>query len=328
MKFTKIANRIVMYITGSILIVAGILKVHQLLTEPIISEGFWESWAFFVIQIPLELGLGVWLLCGLFRKAAWLLAVISFGGFIVVTLQKAVVGEVYCGCFGTVYVNLWITVLAIDVPIFLLLLVFRPKGEKLLPPPWPSAEHFFGVALPTFVILASIVPVLIFNKVERQTPWTQNMPGSQNDSQQDPLHIPDTNETAPDANQITVAEQQWAMLEHIDIADSLRSGLVIVLFYHDDCPDCKEAIPVYERYNQMYKGNDLHFAFVEIPPYGTEEDNPIPPDTTCLTGRLDTSRKWLIQTPLVVVIADGLFVKSWEGVAPDDSQIFESIEQE
>ncbi len=328
MKFSKIANRIVMYIAGSVLIVAGILKVHQLLIEPIISEGFWESWAFFVIQIPLELGLGIWLLCGLFRKAAWLLAVISFGGFIVVTLQKALVGEVYCGCFGTVYVNLWITVLAIDVPIFLLLLIFRPKGEKLLPPPWPSAEHFFGVALPTFVILASIVPVLLFNKVERQTPWTQNVPGPQNGLQQVPLHTTDTNETAPDANQITVAEQQWAMLEHIDIADSLRSGLVIVLFYHDDCPDCKEAIPVYERYNQMYKGNDLHFAFVEIPPYGTEEDNPIPPDTTCLTGRLDTSRKWLIQTPLVVVIADGLFVKSWEGVAPDDSQIFESIEQE
>jgi len=327
MKFTKIANRIVMYITGSVLIVAGILKVHQLLTEPVISEGFWESWAFIVIQIPLELGLGIWLLCGLFRKAAWLLAVISFGGFIAVTLQKALVGELYCGCFGTVQVNPWITVSAIDVPIFLLLLIFRPKGEKFLPPPWPSAEHFFGVALPTFVILASIVPVLIFNRVEREELWTQNVQGSKNDSQQNPLHISDTNETTTDANQITVAQEQWAMLEHIDIADSLRSGVVIVLFYHDDCPDCKEAIPVYEQYNQLYKTDDLHFAFVEIPPYGNEEDNPVPPDTACLTGRLDTSRKWLIQTPLVVIITDGLFVKSWEGVAPDDAQIFEAIEQ-
>jgi hypothetical protein len=248
-------------------------------------------------------------------------------GFIAVTLQKAIVGDLSCGCFGAVQVNPWITVLAIDAPIFLLLLIFWPKGEKLLPPPWPSAEHFFGVALPTFVILASIVPVLLFNKVERQTPWTQNLPDSYNTAQQNQAHITDTNETTPDANQLIPAEQQWAMLKHIDIADSLRSGVAIVLFYHDDCPDCKEAIPVYEQYNQMYKGNDLCFAFVRIPPYGTEADDPVPPDTACLTGRLDTSREWLIQTPLVVVVADGLFVQSWEGVAPDDVQIFEAIEQ-
>ena len=81
----KKANKIVMAIAGVVLIIASILKAHQLLTEPIISMGFWESWLFFVIQIPLEMGLGIWLLCGLFRKAAWLIAVVSFGFLILVT---------------------------------------------------------------------------------------------------------------------------------------------------------------------------------------------------------------------------------------------------
>ena len=81
----KTANKIVMTIAGAFLIVAATLKSHQLLTEPIISKGFWESWLFFVIQIPLEFGLGIWLVCGLFRKVAWLLGTIAFGGFIVVT---------------------------------------------------------------------------------------------------------------------------------------------------------------------------------------------------------------------------------------------------
>lgn len=85
---------------GVILIIASVLKIHQMLTEPIISEGFWESWEFFVIQIPLEMGLGIWLLSGLFKKAAWLVAVICFGLFIVVTLKKGLAGEESCECFG------------------------------------------------------------------------------------------------------------------------------------------------------------------------------------------------------------------------------------
>ena len=77
-----------MVVVGLVLIAATVLKIHQLLTEPIISKGFWESWEFFLIQIPLELGLGVWLISGLFKKAGWLTAVIAFAGFTVVTLQK------------------------------------------------------------------------------------------------------------------------------------------------------------------------------------------------------------------------------------------------
>ena len=49
----KKANMVVMVVVGLVLIAATVLKIHQLLTEPIISKGFWESWEFFLIQIPL-----------------------------------------------------------------------------------------------------------------------------------------------------------------------------------------------------------------------------------------------------------------------------------
>ena len=116
----KKLNIIVMDVAGLLLIVASVLKIHQLLTEPILSEGFWESWLFFVIQIPLELGLGIWLTCRLFRKAAWLIALLSFAGFIGVTLQKVFVGAESCGCFGRVQVDPLITLIAMDIPFFLL----------------------------------------------------------------------------------------------------------------------------------------------------------------------------------------------------------------
>ena len=319
----KTANRIFMGLTGLVLLFAAVTKCHQLLTEPIISKSFWASWEFFLIQVPLELGLGIWLLCGLFRKAAWLIAVVSFGGFIAVILQMAVTGAASCGCFGKVQVNPWITLLAIDVPLFLGLLLFRPKGEKLLPPPWPTPRHFFGVAIPTFILMAVIMPVLIFNKppdtgdgyiVVRHEEWTKPKPVIS--EQAKVVQTPDE-ETG----------EEWPLLEHIDIADSLRSQIAIVLLYHRDCPDCREAIPLYDRMSRELAGNEeaIRIAFIEVPPYAPEEDDPVPAETTCLKGRLDASIKWYFTTPLVVVTEDGSVVKSWEVEVPQLDEILNVV---
>ncbi|MBN1787977.1 MAG: hypothetical protein JW806_06240 [Sedimentisphaerales bacterium] len=284
----KKAYVIVMWIAGLFLLVAGAMKVHQLLTEPIISEGFWESWAFFVIQVPLEIGLGIWLICGLFRKAAWLLATIAYGGFIVVTLYKAVMGIESCGCFGTVTVNPWITLVLIDVPIFLSLVIFRPKGQKLLPPPWPSAAHFFAIAIPTFILLPAIEYVLITNK-----------------------------QIKPTIEEVAIPQNVWPMLEYIDIKDQLENGLWVVLLYHDDCPDCKIAMPLYEQMHESLEGNDIHFAFVEMPPYGGTAEPLVNSQTKVACGRLGGEKKWYLQSPVVVVIDNGIVLKAWEADAPD-----------
>lgn len=305
----KTANRIVMAVAGLVFIVAAILKTHQLLTEPIVSEGFWESWEFFVIQIPLELGLGIWLICGLFRKAAWLISALAFGAFIGITLHKALTGAESCGCFGLVTVNPWITIFAIDSPFLILLLIFRPVGEKLLPPPWPSAKHFWGVAVPTFMILAVTVPALIFNRppektdkyeVVRPEEWTKQTPS---------------------------AKEQWHMLQYIDIADSLRSNIVVVLFYRSECEDCHETIPFYDQAARSMTGDDsIRFAFIEIPPYSLEAKDIIPDDTPCLRGKLDAGKEWLnIETPLVVAIIDGSVIKFWEAQSPSLDEIMDAV---
>jgi thiol-disulfide isomerase/thioredoxin len=302
-----------MVVTGLVLIVAAVLKIHQLLTEPIISKGFWESWEFFLIQIPLELGLGIWLVCGLFRKAAWVVAVLAFGLFIAVTLQKGLIGAESCGCFGRVKVNPWITLSVIDIPIFLSLVIFRLKGLKLLPPPWPSAKHFFGVAIPTFFVIGIIMPVMIFNKppdktdkyvVVRPKEWIANVPIGEKQ-----------------------VREEWSMLKHIDIADSLRSKIVIVVFYSDGCDTCRDAIPLYDRMSRDMASNrdSIRFAFIEVPPYVSEKDSFVPADTPCLRGRLDSSKDWYIQTPLVVVVQDGSVVKSWEGKTPQLDEILDAV---
>ena len=319
----KKMNIIVMAIAGCVLLIAGILKIQQLLTEPIISDGFWESWAFFVIQIPLELGLAIWLLSGLFRKACWLLTLISFAGFIGIILYKVMTDAESCGCFGTVKVDPRITLAAIDIPIFLALAIFRPVGQKFSPPPWPNAKHFFSVGIGTFIILPVVVAVLIFNKPPLETKtyevvnpqeWVKPKikPAVERPEIKQPI---ETNEPA---------KNEWQKLEQIDVADELRSGIWIVLFYHFNCPDCRETIPVYEEIYNSLKGNDeaIRFAFIEMPPYGDKNQQIVSADTECLRGQL--MKKWFVTTPLVVILLDGEVLATWEGAAPGLDELLDA----
>ena len=285
-----------MWIAGIVLLVATVLKIHQLLTEPIVSKGLWESWKFFLIQIPLELGLGIWLVSGLFKKAGWLLGLLAFGLFIIVTLHKGLIGAESCGCFGTVHVNPWVTLSVIDIPIFICLAVFRPKGQKLFPPPWPKPVHFFAIAIPTFILLPAIEYILITNKPPLKT---------------DKYEVVDT-------TQWTKSQNLWPMLEYTDIKQQLQTGFWVILLYHYDCPDCAQAIPKYDQMHKSLKGNEnaINFAFIEIPPYGRADQQLVGHDSEVVCGRLSDAKKWFLQTPVVVVLHNGEALKVWEGTAP------------
>jgi thiol-disulfide isomerase/thioredoxin len=190
--------------------------------------------------------------------------------------------------------------------------IFRPNGLKLLPPPWPKAAHFFGVAIPTFIAFSVIMPVLIFNKpadktdkyeVVRPNEWVRREP-------------------------VGEKREEWSMLKHIDIADSLRSNIAIVVFYSTECDACHDAVPLYDRMSRDLAGNkdSIQFAFIEVPPYASEKDSIVPVDSPTLRGRLDSSKKWYIQTPLVVVVQDGVVVKFWESKTPQLDEMLEVVQ--
>lgn len=290
-----------MFIGGLVFLIASILKTHQLLTEPILSKGFWESWEFFLIQIPLELGLAIWLLSGLFRKAAWLIGLVSFFCFIFVTLQKGIIGAESCGCFGTVKVNPWITMTLIDIPLFLAFAIFRPKGEKLLPPPWPSLRYFLAIAIPTFILLPTVEYVLITNK---------------------PPMVSEKYEVLNVKN--WSANQPWSLLQYIDIQDRVKTGDWIVFMYHNDCPDCRQAVPIYEKFYGDLKGNNVDMAFIEMQPYEQGDKQLIPKNSKVPRGQLSDAKIWYVETPVVVVLRDGLVLKAWQGYAPTFDELIEA----
>jgi len=323
-----------MAVAGAVLIFAGFLKIHQLLTERVQYQTIFDNWEFYVLEVPIEIGLGIWLLCGLFRKAGWLLGVLCFGVFTCVTAYKMIYGFESCGCFGVIHVDPMITLFAVDVPIFLSLLIFRRRKENLFPPPWPRAEHFWGVALPTFVLLISIMVVIVTNKVEIDLAGnngTRPIIKNPNGGVVEP-NLPDVNNvdpnTATNGDGEVFVQGGWSMLDYIDVADELTEGIVVVLFYHNSCPDCKRYIPIYEQYARDNVANGIRFAFIEAPEYEDDVPSPVPADTICVVGRLseNPAGKWMINTPLVVLVIDGVAIKKWdEGTAPEFGEIIQAI---
>ncbi len=361
----KIGNRIVMTLAGLLLAAAALLKFHEALTiyiPPWREHGIWESYEFFLFQIPVEFALGVWVLSGVFRKASWVAAVLAFFGFIIITFIKGVLDLESCGCFGRIHVNPWYTLILIDIPFFVLLLIFRPKGEKLLPPPWPHPFHALTAAVPAIGFMAIAAPVLValrpeFKKPEQwtpvakpvrpapiplppkmETPQSENIPQNTQIAQ---TEEPDTKEPAtpnnvvPETPEEPVKETpavrsevpQWPWLQYIDIADQLKSGIAVILMYHHDCPTCAQMVPLYDEYaKKMARQGEtlMTIAFVAVPPYG--QSGPVPEDTPCLKGRLSDKQKWAIMSPYVVALVDGGFVKDWpQGTAPQPETLLDEI---
>jgi len=123
---------LVRWALGLLLLVAGILKAHQLATEPVANTDIFSYRWSLTGQVYFELIFGVWLLSGLHKRLAWLTAVGCFVFFSGVTLYKALSGAATCGCFGKVDVNPWHT-LILDVSAVAALLVFRPDLRRGTP---------------------------------------------------------------------------------------------------------------------------------------------------------------------------------------------------
>lgn len=294
----KTANDIVLKALGALLIVAGALKGWQLMTEPVANNSFWSYRPFLILTVEFELALGIWLLSGLFKKAAWLAALLCFSVFSAITLYKAITGAASCGCFGSVEVNPWITLFVIDMPAVIALAVFRPRGLQLVD--WPPMPRFAVSAVFAIAVLGVSTPILAFNE---------------------PAVVTSSYEVLePEA----WVGKKLPIIEDIDIGKQLETGIWLVLLYHHDCPDCVAAIPKYEKMARDFAGNGdfLQIALIEVPPYGQGQ---VSRNSPCVPGRLADAKEWFVTTPAVALLTDGQVISAWEAKAPDLDIILENI---
>ena len=245
---------------------------------------------------------------------------LCFSLFSTITLYKGVTGAASCGCFGSVHVNPWITLFAIDLPAVIALSIFRPG--KVLPPrimarirlrhrpvkalvrqfirPLPSIPRFAVTACLGLGILGVTAPILALNEPARITSSYEVL--------------------EPE----TWIGKELPILEYIDIAEMLRKGTWLILFYHYDCPDCGWAIPMYERMARDLEGNEdfMRIALIAVPPYGR---GPVSENCPCLLGKLPETKEWFVTTPAVALLKDGQVTSAWEEKAQDFDAIVQRL---
>jgi len=150
-----------------------------------------------------------------------------WASFSAVCFYEGLTGAESCGCFGSVHVNPWITLFAVDMPAVLALAVFRPEIDlpKLtsakavileMMGPMPSPVRLAAVFCVGLVLVAVSTAVLALNPAGATASYEVLEPQ-------------------------TWVGKELPILDYMDIGDKLSNGNWLVLFYHHDCPDCAEA---------------------------------------------------------------------------------------
>ena len=279
---------VVRILLALILLVTAVLKAHQLATEPVANKDIFSYRWSLILQVEFEILLGLWLLSGLHKRLVWVIATACFSFFSCITLYKALSGEASCGCFGKIEVNPWYT-LILDVSAVVALLIFRPGLRK------PQLVKYYWPRFATVIVIVLTAGISAGMAMTSYTPAALTAEGN----------------IIGDSEFVVLEPERWIgkrfpLLEYIDIGDQLADGDWVVLLYHYDCSDCREAVPKYEQFSRDFarQVGQPRIALVEIPPYA-ELSNRLPsPDSPCTLGRLSNVKEWFVKTPAVVFLSD------------------------
>ena len=162
------------FVVAGILFLAAGLKAYQLSTAPLppVVQGsvftplleLLNDRYFLMAVVVGEILFALVLVAGIWRQWTWLLSLLGFSMFTLVSMMKGLSGETSCGCFGTVTVNPWIT-MGLDLIIVACLAVFRVlDAEKQKEPLFSVGNVLLSwllIALPLAWLMASFQPAVI-----------------------------------------------------------------------------------------------------------------------------------------------------------------------
>lgn len=278
-----------------LLLTAAGLKTHELATRPVLGDGLLESRGMLIAVVEFEYLFGVWLLAGLYPAATWRATMGLFTVFVGVSLYKAVSGAASCGCFGTVEVNPWYTV-GLDLAVLGWLFVWRPgqlgsdihlSGQEL--------RHRLAIVCSAWLLLAASTGVVL--------------------ASHRPTRLGDAGQLLADGRTVVLEPETWVgkrfpLLDWIETDAPLDQGQWTVILYRPACPMCEEIItrltatplPLASRPAKS-------LAWINVDG-GYDNSCAISFMGSGHTGRLDRFRRWVITTPVEIVLIDGMVHKA------------------
>ena len=283
------------FVIAAILLLAAGLKAYQLATVPLppVVQGsvftplleLLNDRYFQMAVVVGEILFALVLIAGLWVQWTWLLSLVGFSVFTLVSLMKGLSGETSCGCFGTVTVSPWITA-TFDAVIVGLLMVFRERLDWTFPP--LDRKKVLTVLVAWFVLGGfALVAMLSLKSQPHATLGTEFI--------------------GPDGRSMILLEpESWIGKEFPLISrfvepegsEVLLEGTWQVLLVQPDCSDCHETLA------ELEEKKPENVAIVVIPSRVGKESQ----QTSFPTFVLDGRNEWFVETPRVVKLNGGVCV--------------------
>lgn len=303
------------YFLALILLVAATLKTHQLATTPVLGDGLLDSRWVFIATVEFELFFGLWLAAGLFPRTTWAAALGCFGLFACVSLYKAANGATSCGCFGRVEVNPWHT-FTLDALAVLALVRWQPGKPSRFA--WGrNAAVPRGAALPSARALGVM------------TLWLAvGVPAAVAMGTYQPAMLSADGVIQGNDNLVILEPEKWIgrrcpLLPFIEtssgrsIGQQLANGRWIIVLHHRDCPECRRLLAAWRQGNHgaINLKAGTRIAVIEVPLPEKESITPFAAggQKDWLIGKLSDSRDWFVETPVALLLDEGITVHFFKG---------------
>lgn len=281
---------------GGLLIFAATLKVAEL-TNPLSEKTGWMyATGIRALVAGIEGCLGLWMISGVFERAAWKACVTSLAVFAAFSLAKALNGEESCGCFGRVQVSP-VATLILDLGLLVAVARCQPtsqvrEGESSETPARGLSHFSLQRVLPAILALVIAIPSALVLS-----------PGTR---------VVDVTGIAAEGELVVLRPQEWLgqvfpLVPYIDTGDVFSEGNWELLLYHNNCPDCQKALARMVQQSVIGVAEQSRQAAIEVPPYGTA-GSVVNDRGRVLHRKLSDKYDWFVETPLLLSLADGRVV--------------------
>ena len=316
---------------GLTILTAALFKVHELSTTPYLDK-FPPRWAM-IVFVELEILFALWLFFVPKRllQVTWLATLALFSFFACVTLYKALTGAASCGCFGSVKINPWHTLIFDVTVIGLLLWLLCHVGSGCFGRIAINPLHACELDLAIVESLLSWRPKKPFSVTNRATTvvmiWLLiGIPTVLAMGSFSSTVLSDAGEIIGDGKTVVLQPKTWTgkrfpMLPFIEdyfdsahrstnkkVRDRLTDGKWLVVLYRYDCPMCKKAMSTYNELacRSIIDPTVPRVAMIEVPPYGNQKSLLPTLDTSCAIGRLSDKKDWFVQVPVEITCNHGV----------------------
>ncbi len=236
----------------------------------------------------------------LLPRLARAVAVLLLGFFAVILVWETVSGAATCGCFGSVTVPPWATLL-VDGSLFVAVLLFAPRGREFDPPTPVRTALALAWTLGVFAVAFGLQP-------GSGSAANASIPSAVGSSEgtTEATPVPDPPDYyLPDYD--SWVGKRWRDLDiarWVQNAPSfLGSGTAFVVLYRKDCEHCHELLSTYFSGDPPFP--TLLVAVPEKNGFPTKGVLPLP-CTGCTIRELPKGCDWFFQTPVVVRFEDGV----------------------